>query len=88
MTPRHILNDHTLISRTSIFHDFPSYGESGPSFQGFPLSPGNGVDTIGISVEIIIIDIENESNNELGHEITWDKGGPGMPSGGTPPRPI
>ena len=31
------------------------------------------------------VHIEIETIDELGHEITWAKGGPGLRSGGTPP---
>ena len=37
---------------------------------------------------MIMVDVENESFDELEPEISWDKGAPGNPTGGTPPRPI
>ena len=65
----------------TIFHDFD---EILPLFQGFPISWGDGVDTIGKSIKIIIMHIENSSFDELEPEISLIKGDPGPQTGGTP----
>ena len=56
-----------------------------PVFLVFPLSHGNGVDTIVIYVKIMRVHVENSSFDELEPEISWVKGVPGKQTGGTPP---
>ena len=88
MSPRCSLKHPPLILWSSIFHDFQVLGQNDSVSQYFPLRYGHGVDTIGKSVKKYQAQRMDVSFGGLEPEISWSKGGPGTPTGGTPPEAI